>query len=35
MNTIKRKKGLHRNIFHIQITHEEIYDLLVYIVSAD
>lgn len=33
MDTIKRKKGLHRNIFHIQITHEEIYDLLVYILA--
>lgn len=30
---IKRKKGLHRNIFHLQITHDEIYNLLIFVLA--
>lgn len=34
MDAIKLKKGLHRNIFNIQITPEEIYNLIVYVLAS-
>lgn len=33
MNNIKPQKRLHRNIFHFQITHDEIYNLLVFVLA--
>lgn len=33
MNIIKQKRRLHRNIFHVQITNDEIYNLFVFVLA--